>query len=247
MSEKELRRVEVMARVVSGELQLGDAAVLLQVSYRQAKRLARRYPGGRACGAAAWQRWTVLQSRQAAATAPAGFGPGTLAAEHLGEEDGLRVHPETLRRWMLEDGLWGRTRGKPRAHRQRRERKEHFGELVQLDGSFHSWFERRGPRGCLMNMVDDATGVTHAWIGEGEIIWAAVHVLRGWMENFGVPVALYTDWKNVYKVQPTAQQELRGEAPQTQFGRMCAQLGIAILTANSPQAKGRVERKNGVH
>ncbi len=76
MSEKELRRVEVMARVVSGELQLGDAAVLLQVSYRQAKRLARRYPGGRACGAAAWQRWTVLQSRQAAATAPAGFGPG---------------------------------------------------------------------------------------------------------------------------------------------------------------------------
>lgn len=98
-----------------------------------------------------------------------------------------------------------------------------------------------------MNMVDDATGVTHAWIGEGETIWAAVQVLRGWIEKFGVPLALYTDWKNLYKTEPTARQALRGERPQTQFGRMCAQLGISILTANSPQAKGRVERKNGVH
>ncbi len=250
ISEKELRRVEVMARVGSGELQLGDAAVLLQVSYRQAKRLARRYrEGGPAAlrhGSAGrfsnrgkppqlHQQVLALVREKYSGSVEERFGP-TLAAEHLGEEDGLRVHPETLRRWMLEAGLWGR-----------RERKEHFGELVQLDGSFHPWFERRGPRGCLMNMVDDATGVAHAWIGEGETIWAAVHVLRGWMENFGVPVALYTDWKNVYKVQPTAQQELRGEAPQTQFGRMCAQLGIAIITANSPQAKGRVERKNGVH
>jgi len=261
MSDKELQRVEVLGRVRSGELRLRDAAVLLRVSYRQAKRLAGRFRQG---GAAALrhgsagrrsnrgqppqlrQQVLALVREKYSGSSAERFGP-TLAAEHLAEEDGLLVHRETLRRWMLEDGLWGRVRGKPREHRQRRPRKEHFGELVQLDGSFHHWFERRGPRGCLMNMVDDATGVTHAYIGEGETIWAAVHVLRGWIENFGVPLALYTDWKNVYKTEPTAKQELRGERPQTQFGRMCAQLGIAIITANSPQAKGRVERKNGVH
>jgi transposase len=260
MSAKELRRVEVLARVVHGELRLRHAAELLHVSYRQAKRLSRRYrqagPAGLRHGSAgrsnrgkppAWRQHVLdLVREKYSGSVEERFGP-TLAAEHLAEEDGLRIHRETLRRWMLAAALWGRVRGKPRAHRQRRERKEHFGELVQLDGSFHTWFERRGPRGCLMNMVDDATGVTRAWIGEAETTWAAVHVLRGWIENYGLPLALYTDWKNVYKVEPTAQQELRGEAPLTQFGRMCARLGIGIIAANSPQAKGRVERKNGVH
>jgi transposase len=260
MSQRELRRVEVISRVASGDLRLGDAAKLLQVSYRQAKRLSRRFrqagavglrhgnAGRRNRGKPRELRQTVLDLVREKYSGDVGerFGP-TLAAEHLAEEDGMRVHRETLRRWMLEDGLWVRMRGAPRAHRQRRERKEHFGELVQLDGSFHNWFEGRGPRGCLMDMVDDATGVTHAWIGEAETTWAAVHVPRGWIEKFGVPLALYTDWKNVYKVEPTAKQELRGEAPLTQFGRMCARLGIVIIAANSPQAKGRVERKNGVH
>ena len=126
-------------------------------------------------------------------------------------------------------------------------RKEHFGELVQMDGSFHAWLEQRGPRGCLMNMVDDASGQTHARLGAEESIWAAAGVLRGWIQKYGVPLALYTDWKNVYKVQPTAKQELRGEAPHTQFGGMCARLGIRIIAANSAQAKGRVERNHGVH
>src|SRR6266705_498865 len=174
------------------------------------------------------------------------FGP-TLAAEHLAEEDHLHIDEETLRRWMLEEGLGSRQRGKKRAHRRRRPRKEHFGELVQLDGSFHAWFEQRGPQGCLMNMVDDATGITQAHLGKEETTWAAVHVLRLWIAQHGLPLALYTDWKNVYKVAPTPQQELRGEEPLTQFGRMCAELGIRILAAYSPQAKGRVERKNGVH
>jgi len=260
MSAKELERVEVLARVLSGELQLGHAAVLLRVSYRQAKRLSRRYrqegPSGlqhrgagrsnRSKPAALRQQVLQLVRGKYSGSEEERFGP-TLAAEHLAQEDGVQVHAETLRRWMLEDALWGRCRGKLREHRRRRPAKEHFGELVQLDGSFHAWFEQRGPRGCLMNMVDDATGVSHACMGEAETIWAAVHVLRGWIEKFGVPLALYTDWKNVYKVAPTSRQELRGEVPQTQFGRMCAQLGMDILTANSPQAKGRVERKNGVH
>jgi hypothetical protein len=98
-----------------------------------------------------------------------------------------------------------------------------------------------------MNMVDDATGITHARLEKAETIWAAAHVLRAWIERYGIPLVLYTDWKNVYKVAPTPQQELRGEEPLTQFGRMCARLGIRIVGAHSPQAKGRVERNNGVH
>src|SRR5208283_2555902 len=151
------------------------------------------------------------------------FGP-TLAAEHLASDDQVEVKVQTLRRWMLSEGLWSRAR-KRRVHRKRRERKEHVGELVQLDGSFHDWLEGRGPRGCLMNMVDDATGTTLCRMGKEETIWAAVGVLRAWIEHYGVPQALYTDWKNVYVREPSAQERLRGEEPRTQFGRMCGELG----------------------
>ncbi len=262
MSSEELRRVGVFGQVASKTLRLRDAAEILSLSYRQAKRLWRRY---RLEGAAGLQhrsagresnrakprsfREQVLQlirEKYAGSAEEQRFGP-TLAAEHLAEEDGLHMDEETLRRWMLEQGLWHHTRGRKRAHRRRRPRKEHFGELVQLDGSFHAWFEQRGPQGCLMNMVDDATGTTNARMGKEETIWAAVGVLRSWIAQYGVPVALYTDWKNVYKVAPTPKQELRGEEPLTQFGRMCARLGMRIIGAHSPQAKGRVERKNGVH
>jgi hypothetical protein len=119
------------------------------------------------------------------------FGP-TLASEHLASEDNLEVHAETLRRWMLAEGLWSRAR-KRKQHRERREAKEHFGELVRMDGSFHKWFEERGPEGCLMNLVDDATGSTLGRLGEQETIWAAAGALRRWIEKYGVPVALYTD------------------------------------------------------
>jgi hypothetical protein len=88
----------------------------------------------------------------------------------LAEEDGLLLDAETLRRWMLEAGLWSRTRGRKRSHRQRRPRREHFGELVQLDGSFHAWLEERGAHGCLMNMVDDATSKTQSYLGQQETI-----------------------------------------------------------------------------
>ena len=173
------------------------------------------------------------------------FGP-TLAAEHLLSEDGISVHHDTLRRWMLTAGLWSRARRRS-PHRQRRERKAHFGELVQVDGSFHLWYETRGPRGCLMNLVDDATGRTLARLGAEETIWAAVDVLRQWIEAYGVPLALYPDWKNVYVRAPTAEEQGTGAVPLTQFGRMCASLGIQIIAANSPQAKGRVERNHGTH
>ena len=173
------------------------------------------------------------------------FGP-TLASEHLASDDGLAVHAETLRRWLKEAGLWQRQRRR-KPYRQRREAKAHFGELVQLDGSFHEWLEERGPRGCLMHMVDDATTKALGWFSAEESIWAAVAVLRRWIEPYGIPQALYTDWKNVYVRPPTAQERMRGEPAVTQFGRMCAKLGIEIIAASSPQAKGRVERAHGTH
>jgi len=146
----------------------------------------------------------------------------------------------------LAEGLWSRRR-KRKQHCQRRERKPHFGELVQLDGSFHDWLEETGPRGCLMNVVDDATSTTQARLGTEETIWAAVGMLRAWINQYGVPRALYPDWKNVYRRKATPGEQLRGEVAVTQFGRMCQKLGIAIIAASSPQAKGRVERNHGAH
>src|SRR5438046_6404162 len=126
-------------------------------------------------------------------------------------------------------------------------RKPHFGELVQLDASFHPWLEDRAANGCLMHMVDDATGTVLCQFSAGETTWAAAHLLRAWIERYGVPRALYTDWKNVYVRLPNVQERLRGEAAVTQFGQMCAKLGIRIIAASSPQAKGRVERVHGTH
>lgn len=260
MSSRELERVEVMGRVKRGDLKLKDAAVVLELSYRQAKRMWRRYrkTGGKGLkhgnagqvsnrSKPAKFRRRVLHLIRKKYWGGEGkrFGP-TLAAEHLAEEDGLRIDHETLRRWMMGEGLWSRRR-KHKEQRKRRERRGHFGELVQLDGSFHDWFEGRGPRGCLMNMVDDATNQVEARLGKEETIWAAVEVLQGWIRKYGVPRVLYTDWKNVYKRKATPAEHLRGEVPVTQFGRMCQKLGIGIIAANSPQAKGRVERNHGVH
>jgi transposase len=260
MSTRELERVEVMGRVAKEGLKLVDAAAMLQLSYRQVKRLWRRYQeegreglkhghAGQASNRSkpmkVRRRVLNLIKKKYSGSKQQRFGP-TLAAEHLAEEDGIVVDHETLRRWMLAEHLWSRQR-KGKKHCQRRERKEHFGELVQLDGSFHDWFEERGPRGCLMNMVDDATSHTEARMGKEETIWAAVGVLRSWIEKYGVPRALYTDWKNVYIRAASTAEQLRGEVPVTQFGRMCQKLDIRIIAASSPQAKGRVERNHGTH
>jgi transposase len=260
MSARELTRVEVLSRVKAGTLRLGSAATLLAVSYRQAKRLAHRYraegakglkhrsagqPSNHARAATERERVLALVREKYSGPVDVRFGP-TLAAEHLASEDGVTVHHDTLRRWMLVAGLWSRAR-KRSPHRQRRERKAHFGELVQLDGSFHRWYEDRAARGCLMNLVDDATGRTLARLGDQETIWAAVEVLRRWIEAYGMPLALYTDWKNVYMREPTAEEQVTGAVPLTQFGRMCAALDIRIIAASSPQAKGRVERNHGTH
>lgn len=172
MSVTELKRAEVLGRVVDGTLSLKAGARLMAVSERQAKRLLKRYRKRGAAGLqhrsvgrpshrrkpAAFRRkvLAVVRREFAGDATHERFGP-TLAAEHLHDEYGLTVHHETLRRWMLAAGLWSRTRQAP-SHRKRRERKAHFGELIQMDGSFEPWLEERGPTACLMDLVDDATG-----------------------------------------------------------------------------------------
>jgi len=244
-----------MGRVKAGNLRLGEASELLELSYRQARRIWARYRGGGAkalqhgnCGRRSNRayaeefRSTVLEQVRHRYEE---FGP-TLAAEHLASDDGLAVPVETLRRWMKQAGLWQRQRQR-KPYRKRRERKAHFGELVQMDGSFHEWLEERGPRACLMHMVDDATTIVLGRFSAEETTWAAASLLRRWIEQYGVPQALYTDWKNVYVRPPNAQERQRGEPAVTQFGRMCGKLGIRIIAASSPQAKGRVERVHGTH
>jgi transposase len=258
MSTTELKRAGILARVVAQTLTLQAAAVLMDVGYRQAKRLSTRYRRTGAAGlrhgnagrasnhaTAASQRTRVLAliRTKYGGAIDERFGP-TLAAEHLASEDGITVDHETLRRWMLAAGLWSRAR-KRSPHRRRRERMAHFGELVQLDGSSHPWFEARGPSSCLLTLVDDATGRSLGRFGAQETIWAAVAVLRRWIEAYGIPRALYTDWKNVYVRVPSQAERVTGAEPLTQFGRMCATLGIQIIPASSPQAKGRIERNHG--
>lgn len=264
MSAREFERGTVLRRVISGELTIREATPLLAVSYRHAKRLVARFradgargithrargrPSNRAAPVAYREQVLALIRAHYTGTADRGagqrFGP-TLVAEHLWSDHGVVVPLTTLRRWMRGADLWSRARRSRPRHR-RRERKAHFGELVQLDGSGHDWFEGRGSKACAMTMVDDATSQTMLQFGPEETTWAAAGVLQAWIAAYGVPRALYTDWKNVYLRPPTLNEAVRGEHPYTHFGRMCAKLGILIIGAASPQAKGRVERGHGTH
>jgi transposase len=256
MSKEERLRKCIVERVTSGELLQVEAAVLLGVSARQMKRICRRYRLEGDEGLVHGNRGR--RSRRSAPEALReqvvaryeeiyeGIGP-TLAAEKLAEE-GLVIDHETLRRWLMAKGLWQRSR-KRGPHRQRRPPKEHFGELVQLDGSHHAWFGPEHPRACLMSLVDDATGRCMTLLAEEETTEAAMALVQRWIERYGIPKALYADRKNVYITEraPTLQEQLAGEEPLTAFGKACKKLGILIITAHSPQAKGRVERKHGVY
>lgn len=257
MSQKERSRLIMMTRVRDKAMTIKEASEVMGVSYRQSRRIYRRYleEGDRGLihrnRGRSSNRGKDYKVKEAVLCLYReqypDFGP-TLAAEKLMERDGYEVDHETLRRWLLAAGLWKRQRKRAK-HRQQRERKAHFGELVQMDGSHHRWFEERGEEECLMDMVDDATGKTLALLSEEETTRAAMKVLWAWVERYGIPRALYVDWKNVYVTQrePTVEEQLAGELPLTQFGRACHKLGIEIITASSPQAKGRVERRHGVY
>jgi transposase len=255
MSEGERLRKVILEGVREGRVTLTAAALRLEVSYRQLRRIWKRFrtegdpglihrgrgrPSNRSKPASLRQR-AIRRYRERYQ----GFGP-TLACEKLAQE-GVVLDHETLRRWLIREGLWARPRTGVR-HRAHRERKARFGEMLQLDGSEHRWFGRHEPEACLMNMVDDATGTTLSLMTENENLEGAMRLLWHWIERYGVPVALYTDRHTIYQAfrQPTLQEDLAGETPLSSFGIACKKLGIAILTAHSPQAKGRVERKHGV-
>lgn len=258
MSEKEQDSLVAMERVKLGELKLSEAALVLGICYRQCLRQWRRYveegarglvhrlrggSGNRSIGKEVRERILGLYREFYE-----GFGP-VLFAEKLEAEHEIRIDHETVRRLLIKEGLWMVTRKRKKRHRAWRQRRQHFGELVQMDGSHHHWFEERGLKCCLMVMIDDATGIRMSLLSEEETTEAAMKLLWMWIARYGVPRALYTDKKTVFVASEKDRENARleGREAVTQFGRSCKKLSIKIVRAHSPQAKGRVERSNGVY
>ena len=256
MNWKERKRLTVMAGVTEQELTLVQAAELMGVCYRQSKRIWRRYQADGDAGLvhrlrgkpSARRKPAALRAQALARYAEAryaDFGP-TLMAEQLLKEK-LVVDHETLRRWRLAEGTHT-VRRRKQQHRQWRERKPCFGAMVQLDGSHHDWFEGRRAKCVLMVMVDDATNRMRARFSEEETTRASYDVFEGWGRKHRLPGSLYVDRDSIYRCEGAASvaDQLAGKERQTQFGRAMAVLGVELILANSPQAKGRVERMNGV-
>jgi hypothetical protein len=255
MSGKERKRLVLLAAIKKGELSVAQFGRLTGVCYRQAKRIWHRFKEGgdaglvhRSRGKPGARRKEAKFRRKVLARYEQrypDFGP-TLAVEKL-QEEGLSVDHETLRRWLIEKGLWSVGR-KRRRHRAWRERKECFGEMVQLDGSHHDWFEGRREPAVLMVMVDDATNRTLVRFFEQETTHACYDVFEAWVQQYGLPGSLYVDRDSIYRCERLASvaEQIAGTEPQTQFGRAMKQLEVELILANSPQAKGRVERRNGL-
>ncbi|WP_265501467.1 ISNCY family transposase [Paracoccus beibuensis] len=250
MSERELNRVEVLSQVLQGQMSAVTAADVLDLSRRQVHRLLKRFG---ADGAAAIRHQargrasnnridpTIREATMALVRERyADFGP-TLAAEKLAECHGLTVSRETLRKWMQDAGLW-LSRKQRRTFHQPRLRRECLGELIQIDGSDHRWFEDRGPACTLLVFIDDATStLMHLEFVSSESTFSYFGALERYLTLHGRPVAFYSDKHTVFRVP---KQGARTGYGMTQFGRALNELNIEILCANSSQAKGRVERAN---
>jgi transposase len=249
MSRKELDRAEWMQRVHEQRMTQADAAERLGLSVRQVERLYRAYKAGGAAALASKKRGRPSSRRlpDALRAETVGlvrekygdFGP-TLACEKLVEVHGIDVSVETLRQWMIGDGVWlPRNRRLPRAH-QPRSRRPCLGELVQIDGCNHEWFEDRGPRCVLLVYVDDATSrLMKLLFVRSESAFDYFAATRSYLEEHGRPLAFYSDKHSVFRV--TAKEPHGGDGG-TKFSRAMSELNVDILCANSPQAKGRVER-----
>ncbi|WP_051677575.1 ISNCY family transposase [Bradyrhizobium sp. URHD0069] len=245
MSKRELNRIDVLARLDGGRLTTSAAADLMRLTTRQTHRLLKRYRDGGAPAIANRRRGRPSNNRlpdvvrdHAVALVRehyADFGP-TLAAEKLAERHDLRVSRETLRGWMRRAGIW-----LPRAERKRiqqpRHRREHVGELVQIDGSEHRWFEDRAPPCTLLVFIDDATSrLMELRFVPSESTFAYFEALKSYLQHHGKPVAFYSD---IFRV---SREDAASGDGMTQFGRALSELNIEILCANTSQAKGRVER-----
>ena len=259
LSQKELQRVAVISRCVKGEMACASAAELLSLSVRHIKRLKKRWREGGEAALAHANRGRPSHRRlpdqkrnsilRLARTKYTGFNDHHLA-EKLNEVEGLAVSREALRRLLRAVGLGSPRRRRAPAHRQRRLRVAREGELVQLDGSPHDWLEGRGPRLTVLGMQDDATGkILAAQFFLAETTEGYFHLLQSLLRRFGVPTACYGDRSGIFVPHDdhwTLEEELAGKRQPTQFGRALAELGITFIAAQSPQAKGRVERLWGV-
>jgi transposase len=256
MSSKERDRLLVVGQVRRGELTQVAAAELLGISERQMRRSVRRHEAQGDAGLVhqgrgrASNRQVAPQVRAAAVEALRArypdFGP-TLAAEKLGEYEGIVVSRETVRQWQIEEGLWEPRKSRLK-HRKQRPRRQCFGELVQVDTSEHAWLEGRGEREPeLISMIDDATGRVYLRFVESDSTETNMRVLHGYIRKFGRPLAIYADKASHFKVNRPAnlEEQLAGQEAQTQIQRALRELQIEHIVAHSPQAKGRVERGFG--
>ena len=251
MSQRERDILAILRGVVSGDRTVTDAARLLKKSVRQVRRLKgklkakgdgalvhglRGKPSNRRLTATLRRRVLAAYRRRYS-----DFGP-TLACEKL-EAEGLMVGVETLRRWLLAAGLWERKRRRD-PHRSRRPRRSCLGELVQLDASIHDWLEGRGETLVLITMIDDATSQVVAKFYRHGTVEAHLDLLGIWLRKYGRPLAVYTDRHSIFEPHEKG-QPLADPDAETQFGRALRELGIELIRAHSPQAKGRVERSFG--
>jgi transposase len=251
MSHAELSRYDTLLRFERGELRAQDAAILLGVGRRQIYRLLDRLRAGGPEALVSWKRGRPSNRAFKAELRDQvldlvrqhyhDFGP-TLAAEYLVERHQISISHETLRKWMIKAGIWkDRDARRPRPY-QPRYRRDCRGELIQIDGSKHWWFENRGPQCTLLVYIDDATSeLMQLKMVESENTFAYMEATREYIERHGKPVAFYSDKHSVFRnANASAMKD-----GMTHFGRALEALNIEIICANSPQAKGRVERANG--
>jgi len=257
MSLKEFKRLKVIQEVIEKRINQREAALMISLSERQVRRLVRtirKYgekgithksrgrPSPRKIPDKLKENVIRLYTHKYH-----DFGP-TLASEKLSEIDNIRISNETLRKWLVEASLWKKQR-KRSTHRQWRERKEYPGEMIQIDGSHHDWLEGRGPKLTLMAYIDDATNRVFARFYEYEGTLPAMDSFKGYVNQYGLPQSVYLDRHTTYKSTKklTEWEELEGiEEPLSQFERALAELGVEVIHAYSPQAKGRIERLFGI-
>lgn len=249
---EELRRLHVIQKVLEEGLKQVEAAEILCLSSRHIRRVVKRIKQEGHRGIVHRSRGRPSNRKipdqlkdkviKLYRTTYKDFGP-TLASEKLLERDGVGISDETLRSWLLEAGDWKRVR-KGRRHRQWRERKGHRGEMVQIDGSHHAWFEDRGDPCVLMGYIDDATGDVFGGFYDYEGTMPAMDSFKRYIRKRGLPLKVYLDKHSTYKstAKATIEEQLEGVEPLSEFERALKELGVEVSHAHSPQAKGRIER-----
>jgi len=251
MSMKELKRIPVISSVINKQITQKEAAGILGISCRQIIRIAIKVKQHGDISLIHKTRGKPVKIKSKALslcnTTYKGFSP-TFASEKLFEKDNIQVNPETLRLWFKEAGIYYKKR-KSKKHRSWRPRKTHYGEMIQMDGSHHPWLEQRGPKCVLMGYIDDATGRIYGRFYEYEGTMPAMDSFKRYIKRYGIPQSIYLDKHSTYKStkNPTLEDELNNIKNLSQFERALKELGVDVIHANSPQAKGRIERSFKTH